>query len=521
LPKYNRDWRENIARWSKSPFHFVLEALFEITEDNWHPWEPGSPLPEVLPNGPELWQGEFLKDVGAAITDGQRRFAVRAGHGVGKTTVEAWVVLWFLLFMRPCKVPITANSQDQLRDVVWAEIAHWWRKLPPFLHNMLEVGAERIVVKADPTEAFAAARTARPEKPEALQGFHSDNLLFLIEEASGIDDIIFETAGGALSSEKSWVMMFANPTRTSGYFHRAFHGARTGWRRYHVPCGASSRVSPQYAKNMANEHGSDSNVYRVRVLGEFPQSEDDAVIPLGLIEASIGREVQPNGMAIVWGLDVARFGDDTTALVKRRGNMLLEPPKEWRKADLMQTTGLVTKEYRETPLNDRPSAINVDVIGMGGGVVDRLNELGLPVRGVNVGESPGIDRNRYMRLRDELWFEARKWFDSRAVCLPAETPEQKRAWDLLTDELVGPKYKVESSGKLKVESKDEMKKRGIKSPNQADAFCLTFAGGDLFPEHLMNRPATSTQGYDPFEVGTADYERHVRQINAGTEYSPF
>lgn len=498
----------------------MLEALFEITEDQWDPWKPGEPRREVLHVGPELWQGEFLKDVGEAIHGGHRRFAVRAGHGVGKTTVEAWVVLWFLLFMRPCKVPITANSQDQLRDVVWAEVSHWHRKLPSFLKAMLDLGAERVSVKADPTEAFAVARTARPEKPEALQGFHSENLLFLIEEASGIDDIIFETAGGALSSEKSWVMMFANPTRTSGYFHRAFHGARAGWRRYHVPCSASSRVSPNYAKNMALEHGEDSNVYRVRVLGEFPQSEDDAVIPLGLVEAAVARDIAPNEMAIVWGVDVARFGDDSSALCKRRGNMLLEPPKEWRKMDLMQTAGLVAKEYRETPFQERPAAINIDVIGMGGGVVDRLHELGLPVRGINVGEQPGLDRQRYMRLRDELWFEARNWFDSKSVVLPVRDTENAGQWDKLTDELVGPKYKLESTGKIKVESKDEMKKRGVKSPNLADAFCLTFAGGDMYPEELLNRPATS-QPYDPFLVGTEDFERHVKQINAGSEYQPF
>jgi phage terminase large subunit len=506
------DWQALVTRWSKSPFHFVLEGLFQITEEQWRPWQPGKEYPASPPVGPELWQGDFLKDIGSAITTGQRRFAVRAGHGVGKTTVEAWVILWFLLFMRPCKIPITANSQDQLRDVVWAEIAHWWRKLPPFLQQMIDVSAERVSIKADPTEAFAVARTARPEKPEALQGFHSENLLFLIEEASGIDDVIFETAGGALSSAKSWVMMFANPTRTSGYFYRAFHGARTGWRRYHVPCNVSSRVSPDYARNMALEHGEDSNVYRVRVMGEFPKSEDDAVIPLGWIEAAIERDISPNDMGIVWGLDVARFGDDATALAKRRGNVLLEVVREWRKTDLMQTAGIIAREYNETPFDKRPSAINVDVIGMGGGVVDRLRELGLPVYGINVAESPSIDSSRYMRLRDELWFEARRWFESRAVTMPRD--------DKLADELVAPKYKLESSGKLKVESKDEMKKRGVKSPNKADAFCLTFAGGDLVPEYMQRRQ-TSTSGYDPFLIGTEEYERHVRQANAGVNWSPF
>ena len=505
-------WKKQVLRWKASPFHFVLEALFQISEEAWSPWEPGTARPEFPPLGPELWQGKFLKDVGAAITDGRRRFSVRAGHGVGKSTVEAWLILWFLLFMRPCKVPVTANSQDQLKDVVWAEVSLWHNKLPDFLKNMLEVTAERVVVRADREGAFAAARTARPEKPEALQGFHSPNLMFMLEEASGIEDIIFETAGGALSSADSWVFMFANPTRTTGYFHRSHHTARATWRTYHIPCHMSSRVDPAYAENIASEYGQDSNVYRVRVLGEFPKSEDDAVIPLGLVEAAIDRDVSPNGMSRVWGLDVARFGDDTTALCKRAGNVLVERCQEWRKKDLMATVGLVAKEFRETPLHLRPTAINVDVIGMGGGVVDRLLELGLPVRGINVGERPAVDADRYMRQRDELWFLAREWFDKAYCTMPND--------EKLVQELVGPKYGVESSGKLKVESKDDMKKRGLKSPNVADAFCLTFAGGDEVEG--FTRPQVAQTNYDPFSVGTDDYERLVsRQATTGLDYSPF
>lgn len=508
-------WQRKVKQWRDSPLQFVLEALCHITEDQWQPWIPGAPLPSEPPPGPELWQGEFLRDVGAAIQEGQRRFSVRAGHGVGKTTLEAWLILWFVLFFRDLKVPVTANSQDQLRDVVWAEVARWHRELPEFLRDMIEVSAERVTIKADPEGAFAVARTARPERPEALQGFHAKVLAFFLEEASGIEDIIFETAGGALSSEDSWVFMFANPTRTSGYFFRSHHENRASWRCYHVPCSRSSRVSPTYAETMAAEYGTDSNAYRVRVLGDFPVSEDDAVVPLGLIEAAIDRDVSPSEAGTVWGLDVARFGDDSTCLVKRRGNMMLEPSREWKKADLMQTAGMIAKEYAETPVGQRPSAINVDVIGLGGGVVDRLRELGLPVRGINVGEAASTSPHLYMRLRDELWFKAREWFDSRAVTMPNDKA--------LIGELVGPKYKVESSGKLKVESKDDMKKRGVKSPNRADAFCLTFAGGDLL---LEARRPLAIQHYDPFKMADPDaYEREIRQAGrqdvAGMDYTPW
>lgn len=505
---------EMMARWRRDPLKFVCEAIFKVTVDEWSSavWRPGQPRPVGGTFGPELWQAKVLIDMKAALAgEGRKRFTCRAGHGVGKSTLEAWIVLWFLLFQRPCKIPITANSQDQLRDVVWAEITHWHRELPVFLKSQIEVSTERVYIKADPTEAFAVARTARPEKPEALQGFHSPNMLFMIEEASGIEDIIFETASGALSSDHAWVFMFGNPTRTSGYFHRAFHQGRAGWRTYHIPCSKSSRVSPTYAEDIAREYGEDSNVYRIRVLGDFPTNEDDAVIPLYLIEQAMVRDVSPTEASVVWGLDVARFGDDSTALAKRRGNVLLEPVKEWRKLDLMQTVGLVAKEIRETPLDQRPVAINVDVIGMGGGVVDRLRELGLPVRGINVGEQPGNDRDRYMRLRDELWFEARKWFETRYCVMPKD--------DRLAAELIGPKYTHESTGKLKVESKSDMKKRGVASPNLADAFCLTFAGGDLAPATL--RRVTAISEYDPFGVGGVEYERNARQETADIDWTPF
>ena len=503
-------WQTKVREWAHSPFQFVLEALFHITEDQWAPWLPGTPRPSQSPIGPELWQGEFLKDVGIAKREGKRRFSARAGHGVGKTSIEAWLILWFVLFHRNLKVPVTANSQDQLRDVVWAEISRWRRELPAFLQEMIDVTAERVSVKADPEGSFAVARTARPEKPEALQGFHAETLAFFIEEASGIEDIIFETAGGALSSENSWVFMFANPTRPSGYFYRSHHENRGRWRTYHVPCHCSSRVPPSYGEETAAEYGDTSNAYRIRVLGEFPLSDDDSVISLGLIMASFDREVSPSEAGIVWGLDPARFGDDSTALCKRRGNMLLEPTREWKKIDLMQTCGIITKEYAETPLERKPSAINVDVIGLGAGLVDRLRELGLPVRGVNVGEQPSTHPERYMRMRDELWWKTREWFETRAVYMPKD--------DALASELVGPRYKLESSGKIKIESKDDMKKRGVRSPNRADALCLTFAGGDIL---MTTRRHTSIQQYDPYTVNDQDFERTVRQVQAGQDYSPF
>jgi hypothetical protein len=224
----------------------------------------------------------------------------------------------------------------------------------------------------------------------------------------------------------------------------------------------------------------------------------------------VDRDIVPTDSAIVWGLDVARFGDDTSCLVKRQGPVMLEPSREWKKLDLMQLCGIISAEYRLTPLDAKPTSINIDVIGLGAGVVDRLREMGLPARGVNVGESPSTNDGRYMRLRDELWFQVREWFGTRAVRIPKDDP--------LIAELVVPKYKIESSGKIKAESKDELKKRGEKSPNRADALCLTFAGSDIRVEH---RRHMSQLNYDPFQVGTADFERAIRQERSGHDWSPY
>lgn len=169
-----------------------------------------------------------------------------------------------------------------------------------------------------------------------------------------------------------------------------------------------------------------------------------------------------------WGLDVGRFGDDSTALAKRKGNVQLAPTREWFGKDLMQTVGMLKNEYDSAI--EKPVVICIDVIGLGAGVVDRAKELGLPVAGVNVAESASAD-DRYSRLRDELWFKAREWLEAKDCKLADDDP--------LIAEMTTPKYSILSNGKIKVESKDEMRKRGVASPNRADAWLMTFA--DAYP----------------------------------------
>jgi hypothetical protein len=205
---------------------------------------------------------------------------------------------------------------------------------------------------------------------------------------------------------------------------------------------------------------------------EFPLVDDDAVIPVHLIDSAMnraGKIARVEGLAPVWGVDVAWMGGDRSALAKRCGNELLEPVRWWSGNDPHQTALRVYDEWRQTDEEMRPAVIMVDIIGMGAGTQLKLRELGLPARGINVGESAAASE-RYAHLRDELWFRGRAWLDEGAAILPRD--------NALKAELVAVTYSMTPSGKVKVASKEELRKRGQRSPDLADAFLLTLAGGE-------------------------------------------
>lgn len=453
-------------------------------------WREGGPAQfakEVL--GAEPTQQQW--DASKALVE-RRRVSIRSGHGTGKSTFMAWCVLWFLACYFPAKVPATAPTSHQLEDVLWSEIAKWHRKMKerhPALAAEFEWSGSAYRMASAPNESFSVARTSRPERPEALQGFHADNILFLIDEASGVADNVFEVAEGALSTAGAFVVMAANPTRQSGYFFDSHHKMRSDWAALHWSGEDSPMVAPGYIASMEKKYGRQSPIFKVRVLGEFIGAVD-GVIPLELCEAAVIRDVDVNQTApVVWGVDVARFGDDSSALAKRKGNHQLEKVREWYGKDTMQTTGIVKAEWDKTPLNARPVAINVDVIGIGAGVVDRLKELGLPAYGVNVAESEAVNESKdrqFNRLRDELWWKSREWLEARDCKLCDDGD--------LIGELTTPTYKILSNGLIQVERKDEMKARGVKSPNMADAWNLTFADTALSNAwgHALKYPRLTT-----------------------------
>jgi len=420
---------------------------------------------KVIGAEPTAQQAELLHEVskpGAHVT-------VASGHGPGKTTGLAWLILWFVSMYADSRVPCTAPTGHQLNDLLWPEASKWHAGLHPLWRRDLLVTSEKIFVKDAPKTQYAVARTARPEKPEALQGFHATNLLFLIDEASGIEEPIFEVAEGALSTPGCRVVMASNPTRTEGYFYRSHHEEKRYWTRLHFDSEDSPLVAREYIEKMRQRYGEDSNVFRVRVRGMFPESSEDTVIPISWVEAAVAREVEYPVAKRILGLDVARFGDDATSALIRQGGSI-DYLDEWRNKDLMETVGRVASLYKE----DKFDVAHVDSIGLGAGVVDRLQEMNIPVIGVNVAETPA-QKEKFNQLRDQLWWSTREFFESRQSRISTETDDDLR--EDLKGQLTTIRYTFTSSGKLKIESKDEMKKRGLESPNIADALCMTFVEG--------------------------------------------
>ena len=439
LPAIKQQAFERHDEWRRNPLAFV--------ESVW----PGTKLEPFQQEGLMA-----LAEVG--------RVSVRSGHGVGKSAMNALAALWMMATHYPCKVPISAPTAHQLEDVLRPELGAWLSNAPAGFRDQFDLRKDRLSLRAAPDSSFAAFRTGNRSNPEALQGFHAENLLFILDEASGIDDVVFEVAEGALSTPDARVLMTGNPTRVSGYFFDSHHSMRAHFYTMHVPCSDSSRVAPDYIERM-KRFGVDSNIYRVRVDGTFPTSEDDAVISLELLEAAVAREVKQVPGPVIWGGDVARFGDDRSALAKRQVNVLHGKVETRTQLDTMQVAGWWHSEYSQA--HPAPEAILIDSIGLGAGVVDRLKEQGLPVSGVNVSERPS-SKAQFQRYRDELWWQAREWFEARDCSIPND--------EELIGELSTMKYGIGSNGKIEIWSKLKVKKEmGLPSPDCADAFVHTFA----------------------------------------------
>lgn len=424
---------------------------------------------DIIGVEPDSYQAEILNSLAA-----NKMTTVRSGHGIGKSAVEAWAIIWFITTRPFPKIPCTAPTQHQLFDILWAEVAKWIRHQPA-LSDALEWTKEKVYMKGYPEEWFAVARTA--SNPDALQGFHADEILYIIDEASGVADKTFEPVLGALSTDNAKLLMCGNPTRLSGFFHASHTKNRGSYSAIHVDGRQSSRVSQDFVKTIITMYGENSNVFRVRVAGEFPTQEDDVFISLPLVEQSCMNDLPADRRIdrISLGVDVARFGDDETVIARNVGGDI-DLPIIRSGQNLMATVGQIVELYRqaveEYPLYTGPITVTIDDTGLGGGVTDRLEEVKaeehlsrLEIVPITAnGKAPEDGEERYENVTAYMWATARMLMKEGAIHLVDDAE--------LVAQFSVRKYRMTSRGKITLESKDEMKKRDIKSPDRADAVVL-------------------------------------------------
>lgn len=439
---------------------------------------------------------EFVEDIIGATPDEEQAkilrsvaentmTSVRSGHGVGKSTVEAWTVIWFMVTRPFPKIPCTAPTQHQLFDILWAEVSKWLRNNKALANDIVWT-KEKVYMKGYPEEWFAVARTA--SKPDALQGFHAEDVLYIIDEASGVDDDIFEPVLGALSTPGAKLLMCGNPTQLSGFFYDSHNKNRTSYSVFHIDGRKSSRVSQDFVQTIVNMYGEDSDVFRVRVAGDFPLQEDDIYIPLSLVENSIMTEFSPRIKPdlIHIGCDVARFGDDKTVIGYKTDEKVLFYKKR-QGQDTMKTADdivmlgeMLVQRYKLTPEIDTPIPVKVDDGGVGGGVVDRLRQIKrnnperfwwLEVYPVKFGQ----------RIKHKYFHDSTTYMMSivKKLLQPYDDDGNRKPVELilpddqdLVAQLSGRKYGLTEASKIRIESKEAVKKRGQPSPDEADCVLL-------------------------------------------------
>lgn len=415
-------------------------------------------------------QREFLEQLPT-----QKRISVRSGHGTGKDASASWAVLWFMSTRVFAKVVCTAPTARQLNDILWAEISKWLRGSA--IEDEFVVQSDKIFHRSAPKEWWSRAvspsvRADPADQAETLAGFHGDHLLIIVDEASGVEDPVFIPIEGAMTQEDNRAILIGNPTKNKGYFHDTqFHPEISKqWFRLHWDSRDSENVKADYPIYMASKYGIDSNVFRIRVAGEPPLEDARTLIPLIWAEQCIGKFVEVGEDPIYLGVDVARFGEDYSVILPRQGLKIFP----WQKFQGMNTITLgdhVLRTYGDVDAE----GCAVDVIGVGAGTADHLRKMQLKgLFDVNVSWASS-DPTKYALLRDELWCRVRDkcmygYYSFPDTKMPGEVLSLGQE---LANELSSPFYEFNKNGAIKVEAKKDMKKRGLMSPNIADALCLT------------------------------------------------
>jgi len=415
-------------------------------------------------------QHDILLAVEEAINGGKNRISVASGHGVGKSTALSWLILWFLFCYKDAQIPCTAPTSEQMHDILWKELALWLGRMPEPIQGLYELTAGYLRVKERSDTWFARAKTARKESPEALAGVHGDWVMFIIDEASGVPDEIFRTAEGALTGDKVLVIMISNPTRLLGYFYDSHHSDSANWQIFSLNSEESPLVNPKFVKRIADQHGVDSDEYRIRVQGLFPKEDsidDQGYVPLlvetDLKEASVKELIGGKRM----GVDPSGEGDDETVWAARdnfKARLEAVEKISTPKTIAAKTLTLIEQEQidgKDTTIDNFGDGANVpQEIALAEGPTKKIR-----VNGVNVGD-PAIENERFLNLRAEAYWRLREWVKKGGEFVDLAK------WKV---ELLSIRYRRTGTGsKIQIMDKRTMKKLGFKSPNKVDALMLTF-----------------------------------------------
>ena len=460
-------WSPEIA---DDPEAFVLYAF---------PWGvKNTPLAKF--SGPRKWQREVLRDVTQHIKSqkGKVNFdtireSVSSGRGIGKSALVSWLVLWMLTTRIGGSVVISANSENQLRSVTWAELtkwaamlinSHWWEisatKLVPakWLTDLVEKDLKK------GTRYWACeGKLWSEENPDSYAGVHNqDGMMLIFDESSGIPDAIWDVGAGFFTEntpDRYW-FAFSNPRRNTGYFFETFHAKRDFWKSRTVDARTVEDTDKAIYDQIIAEYGEDSSQAKIEVYGEFPSAGDDQFIGSMLVDDAMKRPKWKDVTApIVLGVDPARGGADATVIAVRQGRDIVKILR-YQGEDTMTIVGRVIDAIEEF----KPTLTVIDEGGLGYGILDRLTEQRYKVRGVNFGNK-AKHSIAFGNKRAEMWNDMRNWLKSASI------PQDRQ----LKADLTGPTKKPNSSGTIFLEGKKEMKARGLASPDAADAICVTFA----------------------------------------------
>ena len=408
--------------------------------------------------------------------------SIMSGVGTGKGALASLLVLWFLSVFPYPKCVAVSPSARQLRDNLWSELAKWHQKSK--IREWFVWQSDKFFLKeCDGQQWFISARTANPrnsadEQAETLAGIHEDFVLIVGDEATGVPDPVFRPLEATLTRKCNLCLLTFNPTRGKGFAYDTQFKERNQWVTYRWNSEESELVTRESIERLERKYGRESNAFRIRVLGLPPLAGDNEVIPWDYIEDAVDRDLEPfPDDRLVYSLDVGAGGNDSV-LLRRRGPQVISPIDA---RGYNEPTKVVDWVVREC-LADTPSVLYGDVIGWGWGVVGeierRVKGIGVDTVSVKVSEK-ATDQERFGLLRDELWWRMREAFEKGVISIPDDP--------ILKGDLNAPKYD-DSTGIIIVESKDKMRKRGVDSPNRADALMMTFLREESSLRQLYSRP---------------------------------